>query len=149
MKNESFWKLSDKQLLALAIYGEARGEPTEGKIAVGSVVLERVDHRGWDGRTIHEVCLKKYQFSCFDPRDPNQGKLLHIAENWDAEMVTDAALNDCYGIASGLIDGRIPRTPEIAAAHCCQYLTRAAKKDVEWWKDMELVLTVREHEFYA
>lgn len=149
MKNESFWKLTGKQLLALAIYGESRGEPAEGKIAVGSVVLERVDHRAWDGKTIPEVCLKKYQFTCFDPRDPNHGKLLHIAENWDAEMVTDAALNDCYGIACGLIDGRIPRTPEIAASHCCQYLTKAAKKGVDWWREMKLVLMIREHEFYA
>lgn len=149
MKNESFWKLSDKQILALTIYGEARGEPPQGKIAVGSVVLERVDHRDWDGKTIPEVCLKKYQFTCFDPRNRNYGKLLQIAENWDAAIATDPALSDCYGIALGLIDGTIPRTPEIAASHCCQYLTKAGKKDVVWWTKMKLVLTVRTHEFYA
>jgi hypothetical protein len=149
MKNESFWKLDERQILALAIYGEARGEPAEGKIAVGSVILERVDHRAWDGKTVHEVCLKKYQLSCFNPGDPNRGKLLNLAEHWDESMVTDPALNDCYTIASGLLDGTIPRTPEIAASHCCQYLTKAAKKGVDWWTGMDLVLTVRNHEFYA
>ena len=149
MKNESFWKLNDRQILALAIYGEARGEPAEGKIAVGSVIMERVDHRDWDGKTVHEVCLKKYQFSCFNPGDPNRGKLLNLAEHWDEAMVTDPALNDCYTIAHGLLDGTIPRTPEIAASHCCQYLTKAAKKGVTWWTGMDLVLTVRNHEFYA
>ena len=147
--NPSFLKLSPTKVLALTIYGEARGEPAEGKIAVGSVILERVDHRDWDGKTIPEVCLKKWQFSCFLENDPNYGKLLNIAEQWDETMATNSALNDCFGIAIGLINGHIPRTPEIAANHCCQYLTRAAKEDVDWWKTMKLILTIRNQEFYA
>jgi spore germination cell wall hydrolase CwlJ-like protein len=146
---QEFRRLDDRQILALTLYGEARGESAEGKIAVGSVILERVDHRAWDGKTIQEVCLKKYQFSCFNAGDPNLGKLTAIAENWDAAMATDPALNDCYGIACGLIDGRIPRTPEIAAAHCCQYLTPAARKSADWWKSMNMVARVGGHEFYA
>jgi spore germination cell wall hydrolase CwlJ-like protein len=54
---DTFGHLSDKQLMALTIYGEARGEAKEGKVAVGSVILERVEHRRWDGETIPEVCL--------------------------------------------------------------------------------------------
>lgn len=149
MKNESFWKLDESQILGLAIYGEARGESAEGKIAVGSVILERVDHRGWDGKNVHEVCLKKYQFSCFNPTDPNRGKLLYIAENWDACMATDPVLNDCYTIAVGLLNGRIQRTPEIAASNCCQYLAPYCKDSVDWWKDMKLIAKIGGHEFYA
>jgi len=149
MKNESFLKLDDRQILALAIYGEARGESADGKIAVGSVILERVDHRAWDGKTVSEVCLKRKQFSCFNPGNPNRGKLLHIAENWDEEMVTNPALNDCYTIACGLMNGTIPRTPEIAAAHCCQYLTPAAKRATDWWQSMTLVAAIGNHEFYT
>jgi N-acetylmuramoyl-L-alanine amidase len=33
---------SDKQLMARAINGEARGEPYEGQVAVGAVILNRV-----------------------------------------------------------------------------------------------------------
>jgi len=35
---------SDKQLLARAINGEARGERYEGQVAVGAVILNRVKH---------------------------------------------------------------------------------------------------------
>ncbi len=35
---------SDVQLLARAINGEARGEPYEGQVAVGAVILNRVAH---------------------------------------------------------------------------------------------------------
>lgn len=34
--------ISDEQLLARAINGEARGEPYEGQVAVGAVILNRV-----------------------------------------------------------------------------------------------------------
>jgi len=36
--------VSDVQLLARAINGEARGEPYEGQVAVGAVILNRVNH---------------------------------------------------------------------------------------------------------
>ncbi len=36
-------RVSDVQLLARAINGEARGEPYEGQVAVGAVILNRVD----------------------------------------------------------------------------------------------------------
>ena len=35
---------SDKQLLARAVNGEARGEPYEGQVAVEAVILNRVKH---------------------------------------------------------------------------------------------------------
>lgn len=144
-----FRKLTDTQLLALTIYGEARGESLAGRIAVGSVILERVNHRAWDGRTIQEVCLKPWQFSCYNEMDPNFGKLAKIAEQWDQAMALDPALNDCYTIASGLLDGSIPRTPEIAASNCCQYATAAGAKSVKWDDKMTVVARIGNHIFYA
>lgn len=145
--NESFLKLSEKQIMALTIYGEARGESVEGKVAVGSVILERVEHRNWDGKTIHEVCLKPWQFSCFNHGDPNRGKLLNIAEMWDEAMAVNPALNDCYCIASGLIDGYVPRTKEIADSHATQYLTVGC--DAAWEREMKKVAVIGRHEFYS
>ncbi len=40
--NAAAKKVSDEQLLARAINGEARGEPFEGQVAVGAVILNRV-----------------------------------------------------------------------------------------------------------
>lgn len=148
-RNESFLRLSPAQILAVTIYGEARGEPTEGQIAVGSVILERVDHHDWDGKTVMEVCLKRWQFSCYNERDPNYGKLLNIAEKWDQAMATNAALNACFGIAVGLLTGEIDRTPEIAESHCCNYATAAGAESVKWDDKMKVVAGIGAHIFFA
>lgn len=146
---EAFLKLTGSQVLALTIYGEARGESTRGKIAVGSVILERVDHRDWDGKTIPEVCLKKWQFSCYNENDPNYRKLLHIAENWDKEIVANMVLNSCWGISLGLISGDINRTPEIAESHCCQYATARGAEKAHWDDKMKVILREGAHIFYV
>jgi len=148
--NASFLKLTPVQVLALTIFGEARGEPTEGKIAVGSVILERVDHRDWDGKTIPEVCFKPWQFSCYNEHDPNYPKLLEIAEHWnDKSMPLDMALNNCYGIAAGLISGNIPRTPEIARTHCCNYATSLGAMRATWDDNMKVIAHIGGHIFYG
>jgi hypothetical protein len=50
-------------MLAQLIYGEARGESTKGKIAVGNVVLNRVLARGFPGSTIEAVIKASGQFT--------------------------------------------------------------------------------------
>jgi len=49
-------------LLARVIHGEARGESFEGKVAVGSVILNRVKDKNFP-TTIREVILQRGQFS--------------------------------------------------------------------------------------
>lgn len=51
------------QLLARLINGEARGEPYEGQVAVGAVVLNRVKSPEFPN-TIAGVIYQKGQFSC-------------------------------------------------------------------------------------
>lgn len=150
----TFGHLSDTELMALVIYGEARGESREGKIAVGSVILERVEHRKWDGENIHEVCLMPYQFSCLLPDDPNFDPLTFIADDFDLKRTRSSVLAECYWIAHGLINGDIPRTPEIAENHITQYVSAAYRKTTpiranRWWEKMKLAATIGNHEFYV
>jgi spore germination cell wall hydrolase CwlJ-like protein len=42
---KDFGKLTPEEVMALTIFGEARGESIKGKIGVGTVLLERVQHR--------------------------------------------------------------------------------------------------------
>lgn len=137
----SFEKLSDKALLSLCIYGEARGESTDGKIAVGWVIKERVKRNGWFGKGYQGVILKPYQFSCFLQADPNYKKLLHIAEQWDEEMTQNATLNNCYTIADGLIEDRIPAPFE--ATHY-----KTINCHASWAAKMVFVARVDHHDFY-
>ena len=67
-------------LLARTIYGEARGESVRGKAAVAAVIVNRVQRsrdRGgyWWGEDLTQVCLKPWQFSCWNGDDPNRPKI--------------------------------------------------------------------------
>jgi spore germination cell wall hydrolase CwlJ-like protein len=64
--------------LARTVYGEARGESFQGKIAVAHVVLNRVAKESWYGKTIHGVCKKRWQFSSWNQNDPNRAKILAV-----------------------------------------------------------------------
>lgn len=155
----TFGHLEPRQLMACTIYGEARGEPLHGKIGVGTVILERVDHRAWDGQTIKEVCLWPYQFSCYLAGDRNYRILSDIAQHWQSEILSNTKLQECLRIADGMISGEIPRDPDLAAVHCCQYIETSYRQAVDqglitgrvtkWWMDMRLIKTIFNHEFYA
>lgn len=77
-------EMTEIEILARTIYGEARGEKIKGKEAVASVIMNRVKKaraRGgmyWWGSTIKKVCLKPWQFSCWNKNDPNRLKILNV-----------------------------------------------------------------------
>ena len=67
---------SDIQLLARAINGEARGEPYEGQVAIGAVILNRVKDSRFPN-TIAGVIYQKGAFTAVSDGQINQP----IAEN--------------------------------------------------------------------
>lgn len=140
---QDFGNLPDDRLMALTIYAEARGESQQGKIAVGSVILERVEHRNWDGKTIKEVCLWPAQFSCYLPNDPNRPMLKDIAGHWDDEIAKNTVLQECFTISQDLIIGKLERYPKALDyfnPHVCH---------PEWAKQKKLVASVGNHVFYT
>jgi N-acetylmuramoyl-L-alanine amidase len=79
-------------ILARTLWGEARSEGKESMEAVASVILNRVQvarrhRRYWWGNTITQVCLKPYQFSCWNKNDPNYPKLKAVT-NEDMHFMT-------------------------------------------------------------
>ena len=62
-KNSLYITKSDIDLMAKLVYGESRGEPFEGKVAVASVVLNRVQSPDFPN-SIKEVILEPRAFSC-------------------------------------------------------------------------------------
>jgi hypothetical protein len=149
-----FNRLSEAELMALCIEREAGGEPREGRIAVGTVILERVDHRDWDGKTIHEVIMKPWQFSW---TMPEAGKAYYeeaveAAKDWPAHVLKNEALRECLDIAKGLLDETVPRDPDLARAHCLQYLNPqvAAGMKQEWLAaGMRVIRKIGRHAFFA
>ena len=67
---------SQRDVVAMTILGEARGEGEAGMYGVACVIAQRVINRN---KTAKQVCLQKgkriWQFSCWDERDPNRKKL--------------------------------------------------------------------------
>ena len=58
----------DKAVLVKTAWGETRGESSLGRMAVVHVILNRIytDNREFKSyKSIAQVCLKKYQFSCW------------------------------------------------------------------------------------
>lgn len=155
-----FNALTDWQLMGLCIEREAGGEPYEGRVAVGTVILERVDHRDWDGDTIKEVILWPWQFSWTMPQAGKEyyGEAVRIAGNWIEEYRDRKTLQECCRIASDMIAHVIMRDADIAAAHCCEYVagkyrrwmdSHPTVKGNRWWKRMNLLKVIGGHEFYV
>ena len=64
----------DRDILARTLWGEARGEGFDGQIAVAWTIRNRVfdgKAKSWWGEGYAEVCLKPWQFSCWNQNDPN------------------------------------------------------------------------------
>jgi len=90
----------DIDILAKTIFGEARGEPLAGQIAIGWVVINRatIDLKGdgkpdWWGEGIRGVCLAPWQFSAWNPDDPNRALL-------DRITTRDPTFHYCYAVAA-------------------------------------------------
>ena len=94
--------------LARTIYGEARGEYTRrdgglsALIAVANVVMNRVQRNTWYGKTIQDVCLKPYQFSCWNTNDPNRIVIQM------ADVNKDKVFQTCVDVATKVAGGEWP-----------------------------------------
>jgi N-acetylmuramoyl-L-alanine amidase len=64
------------EVFAKTIYGEARGENYITQELIAWVIRNRKEKGGWYGDSYSKVCLKPYQFSCWNRDDPNYKKLL-------------------------------------------------------------------------
>lgn len=104
--------LSDVQVLACTLYGEARSEPTEGILAVACVIRNRMKegaHR-WP-QTYREVCLQPKQFSVWNDGPEktngvltNHGRLMELVAALKAGTVTDERYKECAWIATGVFN---------------------------------------------
>lgn len=98
--------LSDPQILTLTLYGEARGEPIEGQIAVACVIRNRVQTGRW-GASYAKVCLAPWQFSCWrrEGGAANHETVMAAAEMLarSTSLPDDAPLRQCAWVAQGVI----------------------------------------------
>lgn len=84
-------RLTDEQkIVAMTILGEARNQGQAGMYAVACVIAER--SISWK-KTPKQVCLKKFQFSCWNENDPNRRKLPHLLNTKQGQYAKALAIN--------------------------------------------------------
>jgi spore germination cell wall hydrolase CwlJ-like protein len=94
----------DIETMAKTIYGETRGEfyrfGVSSLIAVANVIANR-KNKGF-AKSIHEVCLSPYQFSCWNKTDPNYEKI--------ANKINDSCVvfNKCLEVAKNVLSRKWP-----------------------------------------
>lgn len=96
MQSTTYDKLTPAQLMELCVYREARGEGMIGKRGVAWVIQNRVSHPSWWGHDMRGVITKPFQFSSFNPGDPNSNV-------WPQD--DEPAFIDCVAASGGVLSG--------------------------------------------
>ena len=120
--NNSTFTESEISLLARIISAESRGEPYEGQVAVGAVILNRIDHPSFPN-TISGVIFQPLAFSCV-----NDGQI--------NEPVSDTALK----AAQDAINGWDPSGGAI-------YYYNPAKSTSKWIFSRTIICSIGKHKF--
>ena len=115
---------SDVQLMARAINGEARGEPYEGQVAVGAVILNRVK----DSRFPNSIAGVIYQPGAFTAVSDGQIN------------VTISEGSTVYKAAQDAINGWDPTSG-------CVYYFNPSTATNKWIWSRPLVKTIGKHRF--
>lgn len=144
--------LSAPQAVALTLYGEARSQRVEGRIAVANVIRNRVRlERAAFGLGYKGVCLKAWQFSCWLPQGgrSNYELVMRTARSVVEATHTGAMMRECLWIADGVMQDRVMDNVR-GATH---YYSPAAMvpKDSEpaWAKGLSPAAILGGHLFYA
>ena len=73
--------LTDLEVLACTLIGEAESMGSQGMVEVANVILNRVKEN-WFAKDIRDACLRPYQFSCWNQGDnADRSRILEIAQN--------------------------------------------------------------------
>ena len=86
--------LSERDIVACTLWGEARNQGDEGLRAVACVIANRWLCKYRHCTSAHAVCLDPWQFSCWLKNDPNQPRMLAVARQPDAVFLRAQALAD-------------------------------------------------------
>ncbi|HVO17344.1 MAG TPA: cell wall hydrolase [Alphaproteobacteria bacterium] len=125
----------DVDVVARTLYGEARGQPLDGIVAVASVVMNRA-RRGAYGATPAEVCLRPWQFSCWNARDPNRAIIERVQPG---TFLFDV----CRLVAALVLRGLLP-DPTGGATH---YHTKGVAPD--WSRGKTPSAVIGDHLFFT
>jgi N-acetylmuramoyl-L-alanine amidase len=135
--------LTDLEIVARTLYGEARGElriPNVGErgyMGIANVISNRYVAQSWYGKTVRDVCLKPYQFSCWNRDDVNFSRICR-------PFIDDPAYKIAKRIASMMFDYTLPDITN-GANH---YHAASMPMRPRWAHTKTPVCTIGGHVFY-
>jgi N-acetylmuramoyl-L-alanine amidase len=142
--------MSDPQVVALVLFGEARSEPLEGLVAVGTVIRNRVNAKSWFGEDYRGVCLKAWQFSCLSEAGgaSNYKRLLKLAKRLATkELIADPKEKQCVWVAHGIVGDYAQDV--IKGAPVTHYHTIQMVPRPKWAQGVTPTKQLGNHLFYA
>jgi N-acetylmuramoyl-L-alanine amidase len=135
------------EILALTLYGESRGESLEGQVAVANVIMNRWKDNPIKYKTIREVCLEPYQFSCWNSSDPNFDKLTALAETLVAGKQIPSVLKQCLYIARGIMGSNFTDNTKGAKHYMTSGLLNSVNRP-KWANRREGEIVIGNHTFF-
>lgn len=127
----------DRRVLAITVYAEARGESHGGRWRVAWTIRNRAERNKWWGEiklwdeyeyfvkdkirphSFAAVCLYKWQYSCWNPSDPNHEMcydLMTDDDYYNKKLLQDKVFRDCVEIADRIDDAK-EQDPVNGATH--------------------------------
>ena len=86
--------LTDREVIAATLWGEARNQGPRGLQAVAGVIANRARTRYRRCVDARAVCLDRWQFSCWNEKDPNRARMLAVVRQPDEILLQTLALAD-------------------------------------------------------
>lgn len=89
---------NDLDIMARTLFGESAPGDIEDATLIASVIFTRIIKRQWPD-TASAVCLQPWQFSCWNPGDPNRERIQRASGTW---------FDTCHKIAKESLEGLSP-----------------------------------------
>ena len=140
--------MTDLETMALTVWAESRGESPNGQRAVAWVIRNRLNNPGWWSRnagdgipddTLAAVCRDPWQFSCWNPSDPNRYRLNDSKTREKGDYL--AILKICIEVMAAAPEADITK----GADHYC---TSAVVRNTRWARGRAPVVVIGAHHFF-
>jgi hypothetical protein len=147
-------RLSPAQVVALTLYGEARGSSEALRTGIASVIATRAKAKrpSW-GLSPRAVCLKPWQFSCWTPAGgaANYASVMEAARLLESGVLYEGrrALVACLALGRAVVDGTLADTVQ-GATHYYAPAAMVPKNRVPAWAvGLEPVAVIDGTRFFA
>jgi spore germination cell wall hydrolase CwlJ-like protein len=128
----------DHEIAVMTVFMEASGEGPEGMLAVAHVLINR--RKAGHGTTLAAVCLRPFQFSCWNTDDPNRGRMAALE---DLDPVLGEAENAVMQALGETVD--VPPDPTLGAIN---YYSTSMHNPPNWASRMTFTVEIGKHRFY-